>query len=222
MPWGNFIDIEDYTEERTWTPPPPPQVASTGDGRGDLEGGGPCVGAAAPGAAAPGAAAPGATTPGAAAPGAAAPGSQPPPLAPGPWSSRPWTPPSSPPFSPLPPPAAGAASALKFKDLDIVDTAIRALGDIVTKSSIWHERFKELQQEIHKTSLEHQGLFNVGWLSRGDAVQQLCRALGAAVVVFLEYNHKMAAVVQSLEFHFCLYFLADLLAGINALNRFFQ
>ncbi|CAI7878714.1 unnamed protein product [Closterium sp. NIES-53] len=113
-------------------------------------------------------------------------------------------------------------SALKFKDLDIVDAAIRALGDIVTKSSVWHERFKELQQEIHKTSLEHQGLFDVRWLSRGDAVQWLCRVLGAAVMVFLEYNHKMAAVVQSLKFHFCLYFLADLLAEINALNRFFQ
>ncbi|CAI7871490.1 unnamed protein product, partial [Closterium sp. NIES-54] len=48
------------------------------------------------------------------------------------------------------------------------------------------------------------------------------RVLGATVVVFLEYNHKMAAVVQSLKFHFCLYFLADLLAEINALNRFFQ
>ncbi|CAI7893400.1 unnamed protein product [Closterium sp. NIES-54] len=54
------------------SPPPPPQVASTGDGRGDL--GGARVGAAAPGAAAPGAAAPGAAAPGAAAPGAAAPG----------------------------------------------------------------------------------------------------------------------------------------------------
>ncbi|CAI5507809.1 unnamed protein product [Closterium sp. Naga37s-1] len=32
----------------------------------------------------------------------------------------------------------------------------------------------------------------------------------------------MAAVVQSLKFHFCLFFLADLLAEINALNRFFQ
>ncbi|CAI7863552.1 unnamed protein product [Closterium sp. NIES-54] len=113
-------------------------------------------------------------------------------------------------------------SAVKFKDLDIVDAAIRALRDIVTKSSVWHERFKELQQEMHKTSLEHQGLFDVRWLSRGDAVQRLCRVLGAAVVVFLEYDHKMAAVVQSLKFHFCLYFLADLLAEINALNRFFQ
>ncbi|CAI7854938.1 unnamed protein product [Closterium sp. NIES-53] len=32
----------------------------------------------------------------------------------------------------------------------------------------------------------------------------------------------MAAGVQSLKFHFCLYFLADLLAEINVLNRFFQ
>ncbi|CAI7797512.1 unnamed protein product [Closterium sp. NIES-54] len=117
---------------------------------------------------------------------------------------------------------AAKESAVKFKDLDIVDAAIRALGDIVTKSSVWHERFKELQQEMHKTSLEHQGLFDVRWLSRGDAMQRLCRVLGVAVMVFLEYDHKMADVVQSLKFHFCLYFLADLLVEINALNRFFQ
>ncbi|CAI7809001.1 unnamed protein product [Closterium sp. NIES-53] len=111
-------------------------------------------------------------------------------------------------------------SALKFKDLDIVDAAIRALGDIVTKSSVWHEHSKELQQEIHKTSLEHQGLFDVRWLSRGDAVQRLCRVLGAAVVVFLEYNHKMATVVQSLKLLPLL--LGRFLTKINALNRFFQ
>ncbi|CAI7763446.1 unnamed protein product, partial [Closterium sp. NIES-54] len=111
-------------------------------------------------------------------------------------------------------------SALKFKDLDIVDAAIRALGDIVTKSSVWHEHSKELQQEIHKTSLEHQGLFDVRWLSRGDAVQRLCRVLGAAVVVFLEYNNKMATVVQSLKLLPLL--LGRFLTKINALNRFFQ
>ncbi|CAI5517358.1 unnamed protein product [Closterium sp. Naga37s-1] len=112
--------------------------------------------------------------------------------------------------------------ALKYKDLDIVDAAIRGLGDIVTKSSVWHERFKELQQEFHQTNLEHQGLFDVRWLSRGDAVQRLCKVLGVAVVVFIEYGHKLAAMLQTLKFHFCVYFLADLLAEINALNKWFQ
>ncbi|CAI7859876.1 unnamed protein product, partial [Closterium sp. NIES-53] len=83
-------------------------------------------------------------------------------------------------------------------------------------------RFKELQLEIHQTNLEHQGLFDVRWLSRGDAVARLCRILGAGIVVFIEYNHNMAVIVQTLKFHFCLYFLVDLLAGINALNKFFQ
>ncbi|CAI7834862.1 unnamed protein product [Closterium sp. NIES-53] len=110
------------------SPPPPPLRSPQQATGGATWGGAPRIGAAAPGAAAPGAAAPraaapgaaapgaaapgaaalGVAAPGAAAPGAAAPGPQQPPLAPGPWSSRPWTP-SSPPFSPLPPPAAGAA-----------------------------------------------------------------------------------------------------------------
>ncbi|CAI7855467.1 unnamed protein product [Closterium sp. NIES-53] len=113
-------------------------------------------------------------------------------------------------------------AALKFTDLDIVDDAIRGLGEIVMRSSVWLERFKELQLEIHQTNLEHQGLFDVRWLSRGDAVARLCRILGAGIVVFIEYNYSMVVTIQTLKFHFCLYFLADLLAEINALNKFFQ
>ncbi|CAI7867542.1 unnamed protein product [Closterium sp. NIES-53] len=113
-------------------------------------------------------------------------------------------------------------AALKFTDLDIVDDAIHGLSKIVMRSSVWLERLKELQLEIHQANLEHQGLFDVRWLSRGDAVAHLCRSLGAVIVVFIEYNHSMAVTVQTLKFHFCLYFLADLLAEINALNKFFQ
>ncbi|CAI7861961.1 unnamed protein product [Closterium sp. NIES-53] len=113
-------------------------------------------------------------------------------------------------------------AASKFPDLDIVDDAIRGLGEVVMRSSVWLERFKELQLEIHQTNLEHQGLFDVRWLSRGDAVDRLCTILGAAIVVFIEYNHSMAVTVQTLKFHFCVYFLADLLVEINALNNFFQ
>ncbi|CAI7785987.1 unnamed protein product, partial [Closterium sp. NIES-53] len=113
-------------------------------------------------------------------------------------------------------------AASKFPDLGIVDDAICGLGEVVMRSSMWLERFKELQLEIHQTNLEHQWLFDVRWLSRGDAVARLCRILGAAIVVFIEYNHSMAVTVQTLKFHFCLFFLADLLAEINALNKFFQ
>ncbi|CAI5502970.1 unnamed protein product [Closterium sp. Naga37s-1] len=113
-------------------------------------------------------------------------------------------------------------AAEAYPDFNIVDDAIRALGSIVGKSTPWYERFKELQQVYHKTNLEHQGLHNVRWLAQGEAVLRMCRVLGAAICVFIEYEHKIASTVQTLKFHFCVYFLADILAELNNLNRFFQ
>ncbi|GJP84549.1 hypothetical protein CLOP_g14608 [Closterium sp. NIES-67] len=46
--------------------------------------------------------------------------------------------------------------------------------------------------------------------------------LGAVIVVFIEYKHKHVALLKSFKFHFCLNFLADILAELNTLNRFFQ
>ncbi|CAI5518054.1 unnamed protein product [Closterium sp. Naga37s-1] len=66
-------------------------------------------------------------------------------------------------------------AAEAYPDFNIVDDAIRALGSIVGKSTPWYERFKELQQVYHKTNLEHQGLNNVRWLARGEAVLRMCR-----------------------------------------------
>ncbi|GJP77826.1 hypothetical protein CLOP_g8164 [Closterium sp. NIES-67] len=48
------------------------------------------------------------------------------------------------------------------------------------------------------------------------------RILGAVIVVFIEYKHKHVALLKSFKFHFCLNFLADILAELNTLNRFFQ
>ncbi|GJP29101.1 hypothetical protein CLOM_g11293 [Closterium sp. NIES-68] len=109
-----------------------------------------------------------------------------------------------------------------FPDLFIVDVIIRAFGEIVGRSTPWYERFKALQLVIHDTNLEHQGLYAIRWLARGDAVRRLCRILGAVIVVFIEYKHKHVALLKSFKFHFCLNFLADILAELNTLNRFFQ
>ncbi|CAI5497596.1 unnamed protein product [Closterium sp. Naga37s-1] len=87
----------------------------------------------------------------------------------------------------------------QFKDFGMVDKAIRAVGEIVGRSTPWYERFKELQLVIHSTNLEHQGLFDVRWLSRADAVNRLVKILGLAIVLFLEYNHKIAAVPLSVR-----------------------
>ncbi|GJP29237.1 hypothetical protein CLOM_g20362 [Closterium sp. NIES-68] len=113
-------------------------------------------------------------------------------------------------------------AAAAFPDFKIIDAVIRALGEIVGRSTPWYERFKHLQMVIHNTNLEHQGLYLIRWLSRGDAIKRLCSILGAAIVVLIEYNHKLAPVVKTLKFHYCLYFLADVLAEMNTLNRFFQ
>ncbi|CAI5523859.1 unnamed protein product [Closterium sp. Naga37s-1] len=113
-------------------------------------------------------------------------------------------------------------AAEAYPDFNIVDDAIRALGSIVGKLTPWYERFKELQQVYHKTNLEHQGLHNVRWLAQGEAMLRMCRVLGAAICVFIEYEHKIASTVQTLKFHFCVYFLADILPELNNLNRFFQ
>ncbi|GJP33846.1 hypothetical protein CLOM_g18353 [Closterium sp. NIES-68] len=116
----------------------------------------------------------------------------------------------------------GLDAAAAFPDFKIIDAVIRALGEIVGRSTPWYERFKHLQMVIHNTNLEHQGLYLIRWLSRGDAIKRLCSILGAAIVVLIEYNHKLAPVVKTLKFHYCLYFLADVLAEMNTLNRFFQ
>ncbi|GJP72819.1 hypothetical protein CLOP_g3575 [Closterium sp. NIES-67] len=110
-------------------------------------------------------------------------------------------------------------AAAAFPDFKIIDAVIRALGEIVGRSTPWYERFKHLQMVIHNTNLEHQGLYLIRWLSRGDAIKRLCSILGAAIVVLIEYNHKLAPVVKTLKFHYCLYFLADVLAEMNTLNR---
>ncbi|CAI5508341.1 unnamed protein product [Closterium sp. Naga37s-1] len=62
-------------------------------------------------------------------------------------------------------------AAKAFPDLNMIDAAVRAVGEIICRSNIWH---------------------------------------------------KIAATVQTFKFHFCLYFLADILSVLNSLNRFFQ
>ncbi|CAI7850342.1 unnamed protein product [Closterium sp. NIES-54] len=62
----------------------------------------------------------------------------------------------------------------------------------------------------------------VRWLSRGDAVRRLCKVLGACIVLLLEHNHKAYEIVTCYKFQFCLFFLADILADMNDLNRCFQ
>ncbi|CAI5499314.1 unnamed protein product [Closterium sp. Naga37s-1] len=87
---------------------------------------------------------------------------------------------------------------------------------------MWSQRFKYLQRIIYNTNLEVQGIHNVRWLSRGDAVKRLCKVLGAAIVLFHEKEHDLYEVVTSYNFLFFLFFLADILSDMNDLNCSFQ
>ncbi|CAI5500035.1 unnamed protein product [Closterium sp. Naga37s-1] len=108
------------------------------------------------------------------------------------------------------------------EDLGMVDKVVRTVATLLGNSSVWSQRFKYLQRVIYQTNLEVQGIHAVRWLSRGDAVRRLCKVLGACIVLLWEHNHKAYEIVTCYKFQFCLFFLADILADMNDLNRCFQ
>ncbi|CAI7895624.1 unnamed protein product [Closterium sp. NIES-54] len=104
----------------------------------------------------------------------------------------------------------------------MVNKVVRTVATLLGNSSVWSQRFKYLQRVIYQTNLEVQGIHTVRWLSRGDAVRRLCKVLGACIVLLWEHNHKAYEIVTCYKFQFCLFFLADILADMNDLNRCFQ
>ncbi|CAI5508419.1 unnamed protein product [Closterium sp. Naga37s-1] len=108
------------------------------------------------------------------------------------------------------------------EDLGMVDKVVRTVATLLGNSSVWSQRFKYLQRVIYQTNLEVQRIHTVRWLSRGDAVRRLCKVLGACIVLLWEHNHKAYEIVTCYKFQFCLFFLADILADMNDLNRCFQ
>ncbi|CAI5518126.1 unnamed protein product [Closterium sp. Naga37s-1] len=108
------------------------------------------------------------------------------------------------------------------EDLGMVDKVVRTVATLLGNSSVRSQRFKYLQRVIYQTNLEVQGIHTVRWLSRGDAVRRLCKVLGACIVLLWEHNHKAYEIVTCYKFQFYLFFLADILADMNDLNRCFQ
>ncbi|CAI5511527.1 unnamed protein product [Closterium sp. Naga37s-1] len=113
-------------------------------------------------------------------------------------------------------------AATSNPDLGMVDKVVRTVAAKLGDSSVWSQRFKYLQRVIYNTNLEVHGIHTVRWLSRGDAVRRLCKVLGACIVLLWERGHKVYEIVTCYKFQFCLFFLADILADMNDLNRCFQ
>ncbi|CAI5503719.1 unnamed protein product [Closterium sp. Naga37s-1] len=105
----------------------------------------------------------------------------------------------------------------------MVDSFIRWLSTYLGSSGPWHQRFLDLQEVFTQTNLELQGINDVRWLSRGDAVCQLLAVLPGVVVMVHELGNKpMYQMVTSYRFQFMLRFLADVLEQLNVLSKTFQ
>ncbi|CAI5494337.1 unnamed protein product [Closterium sp. Naga37s-1] len=117
---------------------------------------------------------------------------------------------------------AAKDAATNVKDFNIVDKVVRSMASLIGNRSVVHSRFLELQQILHATQLEMQGIKDARWLSRGDAIDRFVAVLPSAIVLLHEQDKDTYHMVTSLKFHFFLYFIADVLKELNELNRKFQ
>ncbi|CAI7803053.1 unnamed protein product [Closterium sp. NIES-54] len=117
---------------------------------------------------------------------------------------------------------AAKDAAEEFPEFNVVDKVVRAFADILGRSIVQHARFKNPQEVITQTNLEMQGIKDVRWLSRGDAIERFADVLLAAVVLLHEYDKATHTLVTSLKFQFFLFFLVDVLQELNSLNLKFQ
>ncbi|CAI7831184.1 unnamed protein product, partial [Closterium sp. NIES-54] len=116
--------------------------------------------------------------------------------------------------------AKDAADAIS--EFDMVDGLIRQVAEYLGRSSPWHQQFLELQELFTATNLELQGIPQVRWLSRGDAVLRTVAVFPALIVMLSEWDETLYQLATSYRFHFLLFFLAYVLEQLNMLNKSFQ
>ncbi|CAI7791886.1 unnamed protein product [Closterium sp. NIES-53] len=117
---------------------------------------------------------------------------------------------------------AAKDAAEKVTEFNIIVQAVHNVAEQLSRSSNWHWRFEHLQEYICETNLELQGIHDVRWLSRGEAVKRFAKVLPATIVLLHDFKHVLYEMVTSFKFHFMLFFLADILAVLNNLNAKFQ
>ncbi|CAI7849293.1 unnamed protein product, partial [Closterium sp. NIES-53] len=118
---------------------------------------------------------------------------------------------------------AAKDAAESLPEFGMVDSFIRWLSTYLGSSGPWHQRFLDLQEVFTQTNLELQGINDVRWLSRGDAVCRLLVVLPGVIVMVHELGNKpMYQMVTSYRFQFMLRFLADVLEQLNMLSKSFQ
>ncbi|CAI7909871.1 unnamed protein product [Closterium sp. NIES-53] len=82
----------------------------------------------------------------------------------------------------------------------MIDSTIRAIAEHLGRSGPWHQRFMDLQEVFSQTFLELQGIHNVRWLSRGDAIARFVAVLHAVITMLKEWNEELYAVPSTFTF----------------------
>ncbi|CAI5507968.1 unnamed protein product [Closterium sp. Naga37s-1] len=117
---------------------------------------------------------------------------------------------------------AAKDEAEALPEFEMVDSLIRQVAEHLGRSGPWHQPFVALQEVFTATNLELQGIHQVRWLSRGDAILRAVEVFPALIVMLYEWDSSLYELATSYRFHFLLYFLADVLEQLNVLNRAFQ
>ncbi|CAI7800120.1 unnamed protein product [Closterium sp. NIES-53] len=117
---------------------------------------------------------------------------------------------------------AAKDAATSIQNLGIIDKVVRKVSDLLGRYSPKHSRFMQLQEVVTETNLEMQGIKDVRWLSRGDAIARLADVYPAVVLLLYDYDKKTYNIVTSFKFQILLYFLANVMKELNYLNLKFQ
>ncbi|CAI5498131.1 unnamed protein product [Closterium sp. Naga37s-1] len=120
------------------------------------------------------------------------------------------------------PPLLKNSAAEELPAFGMVDSLIRQVAEHLGRSGPWHQRFIGLQEVFTRTNLELQGIHDVRWLSRGDAILRAVEVFPALIVMLYEWDSSLYELATSYMFHLLLFFLADVLEQLNVLNRAFQ
>ncbi|CAI5500557.1 unnamed protein product [Closterium sp. Naga37s-1] len=117
---------------------------------------------------------------------------------------------------------AAKDTAEELPEFTMVDSLLRQVAEHLGRYGPWHQRFIGLQEVFTRTNLELQGIHDVRWLSRGDAILRAVEVFPTLIVMLYEWDTTLYELATSYRFHFLLYFLADVLEQLNVLNRAFQ
>jgi len=102
-----------------------------------------------------------------------------------------------------------------------METVIKIVNFIVSRTSLIHRQFKSLLQEMESAYTDLPLYSNVHWLSRGDVLNGFVSSL-EAIMVFLDEKEQHFPELNDDNWLCKLMFLADITKHMNDLNLHLQ